>query len=271
MKSHAITGGGGIRLHVIEAGNPRGKAFLFLHGFSQSAFSWVRQLSSPLAETFRLIAMDLRGHGLSEKPRDGYANSRLWADDVHALIGTLDLDHPILCGWSYGPLVILDYLRHYGEGGIGGVNFVGGITKLGSDEAVSVLTPEFLGLIPGFFSTDAEESVRSLTSLLHLCFAADPSPEDLYRMVGYSVSVPPYVRQALFSRAFDNDDLLPRLRAPVLITHGSHDAIVRPAVIERQMSFIPGAKVERMATGHACFWDDAAGYNASLREFARAL
>ena len=81
----------------------------------------------------------------------------------------------------------------------------------------------------------------------------------------------PYVRQALLSRAFDNDDLLPKLRKPVLITHGSHDAIVRPAVIERQMSSIAGAKVERMATGHACFWDDAAGYNASLREFARAL
>lgn len=271
MKSHMITGGGGLQLHVIEAGNPAGMPFAFFHGFSQSALSWTRQLRSPLAETFRLIAMDLRGHGRSAKPRDGYADSRLWADDVHALIKTLDLDHPILCGWSYGPLVILDYLRHYGEDSIGGINFVGGVTKLGSDEAVSVLTPEFLGLIPGFFSTDAEESVRSLTSLLRLCFATEPAPEDLYSMLGYSVSVPPYVRQALFSRAFDNDDLLPRLRKPVLITHGSADAIVNPAVIEKQMSAIAAAKIERMATGHACFWDDAAGYNASLREFARSL
>ena len=271
MKDHMIIGGGGIQLHAIEAGNPTGKPFLFLHGFSQSALSWIRQLSSPLAATFRLIAMDLRGHGLSGKPREGYADSQLWADDVHALIKALDLDHPILCGWSYGPLVILDYLRHYGEDRIGGVNFVGGITKLGSDEALSVLTPEFLGLVPGFFSTDAEESVKSLTSLLHLCFAAEPSPEDLYRMLGYSVSVPPYVRQALFARAFDNDDLLPRLQTPVLITHGSRDAIVRPSVIERQMSAVAGAKIERMATGHACFWDDPAGYNASLQEFARSL
>jgi pimeloyl-ACP methyl ester carboxylesterase len=144
-----ITGGAGIRLHVIEAGIPTGKPLLFFHGFSQSALSWIRQLSSPLAETFRLIAVDLRGHGLSGKPREGYADSRLWADDVHALIKALDLDHPILCGWSYGPLVILDYLRHYGEDSIGGVNFVGGITKLGSDEALSVLTPEFLDLVPG--------------------------------------------------------------------------------------------------------------------------
>lgn len=271
MKDLMITGGGGVQVHVIDAGNPRGKPILFVHGISQSALSWARQLSSPLADTFRLVAMDLRGHGLSERPREGYTDSRLWADDVLAVIKTLALDHPILCGWSYGPLVILDYLRHYGEESIRGVNFVGGITKLGSDEAVSVLTPEFLGLISGFFTSDVEESVRSLRSLLRLCFAEELPADDLYRMLGYNVSVPPYVRQAMFSRAFDNDDLLPKLRKPVLISHGIHDAIVKPEVIERQLSTIACARIERMATGHACFWDDAAAYNSALRKFAADL
>ena len=271
MKSLKITGGGGVQLHVVDAGNPGGKPLVFFHGFSQCRLSWIRQFNSPLADAFRLVAMDLRGHGLSEKPREGYADSRLWADDVQALIAALQLDRPILCGWSYGPLVILDYLRHYGEEHIRGVNFVGGVTKLGSDAAVSVLTPEFLSLIPGFFSSDAEESVRSLTSLLRLCFAGELQAEDLYTMLGYNVSVPPYVRQALFSRAFDNDDLLPRLRKPVLITHGTADAVVKPTVIDQQMSPIPSAKIERMATGHACFWDDAPAYNEGLRKFAESL
>lgn len=271
MKSLKVSGGGGTQLHVIDAGNPRGKPLVFIHGFSQSALSWTRQLNSSLADAFRLVALDLRGHGLSEKPPEGYADSRLWADDIQAVIQVLNLDHPILCGWSYGPLVILDYLRHYGEDNIRGVNFVGAVTKLGSEEAVSVLTPEFLSLIPGFFSSDAEESVRSLTSLLHLCFADEPSAGDLYTMLGYSVSVPPYVRRALFSRAFDNDDLLPKLRKPVLITHGISDAVVKVAVIDQQMSRIAAAKIERMATGHACFWDDAAGYNGLLQKFADGL
>jgi pimeloyl-ACP methyl ester carboxylesterase len=272
MKNLTITGGGGVRLHAVETGNAAGKPIVFIHGFSQCALCWSRQLQSSLAGDFRLIAVDLRGHGLSEKPREGYADSRLWADDVHALIKALDLDHPILCGWSYGPLVILDYLRHYGEENIRGVNFIGAVTKLGSDEAVSVLTPEFLGLIPGFFSADAEESVRALTSLLRLCFADEPSSEDLYRMLGYNVSVPPYVRQALFSRAFDNDDLLPLLRKPVLITHGMHDAVVKPAVIEQQLSSIASAQIHRMAAaGHACFWDDPVAYNASLQNFAAGV
>jgi pimeloyl-ACP methyl ester carboxylesterase len=168
------------------------------------------------------------------------------------------------------PLVILDYIRHYGEDDIRGVNFVGGITKLGSDEAASVLTADFIGLIPGFFSLDAEDSVRSLGSLLRLCFAEELSSDDWYRMLGYSSSVPPFVRQALFSRAFDNDDLLPRLRKPVLITQGTADAVVKSTVIDQQMVRIASAKIQMMATGHACFWDDAAAYNRCLREFAEA-
>ena len=57
--------------------------------------------------------------------------------------------------------MILDYVRHYGEEAVGGMSFVGGITKLGSEEANSVLTPEFLSLVPGFFAADVEESTES--------------------------------------------------------------------------------------------------------------
>ena len=55
-------------------------------------------------------------------------------------------------------------------------------------------------------------------------------------MLGYNVSVPPYVRQGLFSRSFDNDDLLPKIRKPVLITQGSDDAVVTPAIVDQHKS-----------------------------------
>lgn len=271
MKHQMVSGGGGIQLHVVETGNSSGHPIVFIHGFSQCWLAWTRQMHSALADNYRLVAIDMRGHGLSDKPREGYADSQLWADDVLAVIQALDLDHPVLCGWSYGPLVILDYLRHYGEDRISGVNFVGGVTKLGSDDAASVLTADFLSLIPGFFSADGEESVRSLGSLLRLCFARALSPEERYLMLGYNVSVPPYVRQALFSRSFDNDDLLPKLRKPVLITHGTDDAVVKSAVIDQQMRRISCAKIRMLATGHACFWDDAAAYNLCLQEFVESL
>ena len=272
MRHHAIAGGGGTLLHLIETGNAEGQAILFLHGFSQCSLAWSRQLSSDLARRHRLVAMDIRGHGSSEQPRDAYSDSRVWAADVDAAIRELELDHPILCGWSYGPLVILDYIRHYGEDAIGGVHFVDGVTKLGSDDAVSVLTPEFLALIPGLFSTDADESVHALERLLRLCFARDPSATELYTMLGYNVSVPSFVRQALFSRSLDNDDLLPTIRKPVLITHGADDSIVRRAMVDRLRDQIAHAEVDVMdGAGHAPFWDDAAAFNERLGTFCEAV
>jgi len=272
MRHHTIAGGGSTLLHLVETGNPRGQPIFFIHGFSQCWLAWGRQLNSDLARDYRLVAMDMRGHGSSDKPAEGYDDSRLWADDVDAAIRELDLDQPVLCGWSYGPLVILDYIRHHGEERIGGIHFVDAITKLGSEAAVSVLTPEFLGLVPGFFSRDAEESVRSLETLLRLCFAQEPAATDLYTMLGYNVSVPPFVRQALFSRAFDNDDLLPTIAKPVLITHGAEDAIVRKEVVEQHRAGLPNAKIDIMAgAGHAPFWDDAAGFNRRLAAFCEEV
>lgn len=272
MKTQKVTGGGGVQINVVETGNPKGRPIVFIHGFSQCGLAFDRQMSSDLARDYRLVSMDLRGHGQSDKPRDAYGDAKAWADDVNAVIETLDLDDPVLVGWSYGPLVILDYIRHYGEDNIGGANFIGGITKLGSDEATAVLTPEFLSLVPGFFTEDKDESKRSLESLLKMCFVNQPSDAELSGMLEWNLSVPAHVRQALFSRAFDNDDLMPTMRTPVLITHGVNDAIVYPSIVDQHKGSMPHAQIHMMAkTGHAPFWEDAANYNHRLRQFCESL
>jgi non-heme chloroperoxidase len=268
MSTQTVTGGGGCQLHVEETGKPDGRPILFIHGFSQCRLSWSRQLRSDLADDFRLVAVDNRGHGLSDKPRDAYADSKLWADDIQAIITTLGLDRPVLSGWSYGGVIICDYVRHYGEDRIGGINLVAAISKLGTERAMSVITPEFVALVPGFFSDDAVESVEALEALLRMAFHEVPGPTDYYAMLGFNAIVPPYVRQALFSRSLENDDLLPRLRKPVLVTHGQDDAIVLPAAAEQHASAIPHARLSLYPrVGHAPFWEDADRFNRELREF----
>lgn len=268
MTSHYVVGGDGTRLHVLETGNPQGTPILFIHGFSQCGLCWGRQLNSDLAKDHRLVAMDLRGHGLSDKPRDAYSDSKLWADDVHAVLQAMGLEQPILTGWSYGPLVILDYIRHYGERSIRGIHFVGGISKLGSEAALSVLTPEFLGNVPDLLSADAEESVRALEALLDLAFESDLAPEERYLALGWNAHVPPYVRQGMFARAVDNDDLLSTIRKPVLITHSDAETIVKPAAAVQHLAAMPHAQVHwTRDAGHAPFWDHAAAFNQRLREF----
>ena len=272
VEEHTITGGGGCRLHLVETGNRNGQPILFLHGFSQSVLAWSAQLGSELGRRFRLVAMDLRGHGASDRPTGGYEDSKLWADDVDAAIRELSLVQPILCGWSYGPLVMLDYVRYYGEARIGGLHFVDGISKLGSAAALSVLTPEMLALVPGLFSTDAQTSVSALDSLLRLIFVRQPSAADMYTMLGYNVIAPPFVRQALFSRTVDNDDLLPTIRKPVLITHGAADAVVKLDVVEQHHRLLPQAEIQIMPNvGHAPFREDPSSFNRRLGAFADAI
>jgi non-heme chloroperoxidase len=77
-------------------------------------------------------------------------------------------------------------LRHYGEERLGGLHFVSAISKLGSDEALAVIAPEFLALMPGFFSNNVGESVPDLSNLLHMVFDKEPPVRDFYLMLGYN-------------------------------------------------------------------------------------
>jgi pimeloyl-ACP methyl ester carboxylesterase len=272
MKEHQVTGGGGVKLHVVETGNEAGRPILFIHGFSQSGRAWGRQMESDLAKDHRLVTMDLRGHGGSDKPFDAYGDSKLWADDVNAVIRALGLKRPVLTGWSYGPVVILDYARHYGEDAIGGMQFVGGVSKLGSDAALAMITPAFLELVPGFFSEEAAEGRRSLEALLRLCMPRDLSAADLGRLLDENLRTPAHVRRGLFSRTLDNDDLLRSLRGPVLLTSGADDAVVKTSVVEAHKALVPHAQVDLVpGAPHGVFWTDAPAFNGRLRAFCTGL
>ena len=88
MRTHTVAGGGGLRLHVREWGKPDGPPILFIHGWSQNHLCWEQQYESALADEFRLVACDLRGHGMSDAPlaAEHYTDAQLWADDVAAII-----------------------------------------------------------------------------------------------------------------------------------------------------------------------------------------
>src|SRR4029078_7184045 len=92
IEHHMVTGGGGARLHVVETGNPGGRPLVFLHGFSQSLLASHAQMCSTLADDYRLVALDLRGHGRSDKPAAVYAETALWAEDVAAVLRALMLE-----------------------------------------------------------------------------------------------------------------------------------------------------------------------------------
>lgn len=272
MVSHTIAGANGTELFVEETGVEDGPPILFIHGYSQSHLSWTKQLESDLAEEFRLVAMDNRGHGNSEKPTDAYADSALWADDVQAVIETLELETPVLVGWSYGGLIISDYLGEYGDEQLGGINLVGAISKNGTDDALAVIGEHFVELIPGFESTDVEESVEALETFLRRCIHDEPTVTDLAFMLGFNVMTPPHVRTALHSRTVTHDDDLRAVEKPVLITHGAEDSIVLPEAASEHASLIDTAETSIYSdVGHSPFWEVPDRFNAELREFVSGV
>ncbi len=161
IRSYRITGGAGTAINVAETGNENGRPVLFIHGLSQSALAWRKQLRSHLGNDLRVVAMDLRGHGQSERTPDGYDDQSRWADDVHAVITTLGLRRPILCGWSYGGVVIGDYLRRHGEQAIGGICLVAAVSQLG-ESVLPFLGAKFINTFPGLFSDEVPASMAAI-------------------------------------------------------------------------------------------------------------
>src|SRR5688500_10536644 len=93
----------GVRLHYAEQGNPRGHAVILLHGYSDSWFSYSRVL--PLIDPkYHVYALDLRGHGDSDRPAAGYAMRDL-AADVLAFMDDQRLARVTVIGHSMGSFV----------------------------------------------------------------------------------------------------------------------------------------------------------------------
>ncbi len=211
-KAHSIRSADGVTLAAQEWGNPSGPEIVFIHGFNQSHLSWARQVKSDLAKEFRLITFDLRGHGNSDKPLvpEAYRESKRWADDVDAIIKQTGLRKPVLVGWSYGGRVINDYLMHYGDGGIAGIDYVAATTT-----AKPGVLGEAVKLIPLMASDDLATNIEATRKFLVACFKIQPSADDMATALAYNMIVPARVRGFLGGRPGErfNTDLATFVRA----------------------------------------------------------
>lgn len=111
--THGAADVNGIRLHYVTDGRNDAEPLVLLHGFPQSWIMW-RRVWPALAAKHRLIAVDLRGYGDSEKPagQDGYDKGAM-AADVHALVRHLGLGRFVLVGHDRGGRVARRYALDY--------------------------------------------------------------------------------------------------------------------------------------------------------------
>ncbi len=256
-KIHTVTGGGGLRLHVREWGRAGGPPILFIHGWSQNHLCWAKQYESALADEFRLVAYDLRGHGMSDAPLqpEHYTDAALWADDVAAIMDQLGLEQTVLVGWSYGAFVICDYIRAYGAERIAAIEFVEGAVKLGEAAFGTLIGPGFLDHFAHATDDDLPTNIWAMRSFVHTCVAQPLTPGEFETAVAWNIAVPARVRAALAAREIDEDDVLRDIRVPLLVTHGRADTVVLPAMAEHVLVTCPTSEAS---------WYDGVGHMPHL-------
>jgi non-heme chloroperoxidase len=313
FKQRSVTTADGIRLNVVEAGNAAGPAIVFVHGISQSWLSWIAQLSDDgLRAKYRLVAFDLRGHGASGgsnvaldadgKPSalrpdasyndgDAASTSALWAGDLAAVLAGLELNAPLVVGWSYGGAVVADYIAtRKGLGEIGKAIFLAtspvvlppGTADGGADTVFSGAT---LGALVGTTSVNPitgqpnthAQIAAGLTSFVELCFADGtsrdaPTAAEIQGVSGFNLFTPANVRLDIIGRAFDHRAALAALsatdKARMRVIAPQADAVLQPRLIQPYWEATGLAYSAVADEGHLYHHRNAARFNAELAAFA---
>ncbi|TQN37382.1 pimeloyl-ACP methyl ester carboxylesterase [Blastococcus colisei] len=189
-----------LHLDGVDPAGP-GEAVVFVHGNASSALFWQQALLD-VARTgrHRALAVDLRGYGDTDPlPIDATRGVRDWADDLAALIGTLQLDRVHLVGWSMGAGVVLQYLLDapervasvalvapispYGFGGTAGPDGAR-LHQDGTGSGAGAANPDFVAaLAAGDTTADSPTSPRSILRAFYVApgsLPLDPWPEDVF-------------------------------------------------------------------------------------------
>ncbi|MCY3772172.1 MAG: alpha/beta hydrolase [Gemmatimonadetes bacterium] len=248
----------GVRLYYEDTG--RGKPIVLIHGGGLSLGWWSKQVPA-LSRRFRVIAVDTRGNGRSDKTPWGHRTAR-YAADVREIIESLDLREVTLIGWSIGARTVLSYIELFRDYRLKGVVLV--------DEVPSIEVhdpPE-----PETEPPPEDETKRRRWQLRKMFVSYDVSDGELDRFLAESRENTPAQGVTLGPdyRAQDWRPMLPSIDLPVLITTGRKSGAFPGC--QYMFEHIPGARMEVFErSGHVLFYEEPDRFNAVVSEFVDAL
>ena len=268
-----------INLHYVEQG--QGQPLVLVHGWSQSTKCFAKQLAG-LSDRYRVIAVDMRGHGESPKPLHGYRVARL-AEDLHEFLTQHDLHNVALGGHSMGASVIWSYLEQFGAERLAKLIFIDqaplvtngmGLTGAALAAAGCSFTPTSLYEIAQAIATNREATLKGLRTAF---FSDAVSDADFTIAVGESLKVPAECAARLLIDHASQDwrdviqQVIPSLHLPSLVFGGEWASIFPPQAAAWIAAQIPGAELSIFSReeggSHFMFWENPEKFNAVLRRF----
>lgn len=259
-----------VRLYYEDWG--AGPVVLFIHGWTMSHKVWSYQ-TLELSRRFRTIALDLRGHGSSDKPLSTYAFPE-YAYDLRNFITALNLWNITLVGWSMGAAICTEYLKLFGPDRITGfVSVDGAIPKF-------VTSPDWpFGLSPKTIQSwfEALHSQRPEFSLkLSQDIFKNPGVGSATKYWIWTIfmqaSFPAAVRSLISLRDSDFRAFIPYINIPFAIFQGAKDNIIFPKAAQWIVSHNPRARLTIFEeSGHTPFIEEIDKFNVGLAKFILSL
>jgi pimeloyl-ACP methyl ester carboxylesterase len=246
-----------------------GQPVLFLHSLGVNSELWAYQMADLLDHGYRCVAFDRRGHGRSSDPGHGYDADTL-ADDVAAVMETLDLRGAVLVGHSMAGGEIVRYLSRHGSSRVAKAVLVAPTTPF-----VIKAADNPHGVDPAMFeATKAswrKDFPKWVSDNAAPFFAPDTSPEMMRWGVHMLTQIPLLVQLAC-NRVVTDTDYRPDLKAiriPILVIQGDRDASAPLELTGRPTAeMIPGARLSVYeGAPHGLMLTHMDRFNVELREF----
>lgn len=258
----------GIRIRAVERGDPDSPPVVLVHGWGCSAYVFRFNMPALADGGFRIIAFDLKGHGLSDKPQrpDEYTIDAL-VEHLREVLDALGLERPALAGHSLGGSLVYHFAAKYPER----VRCLGliaptGLTGVPRMRAYRFLTPALL--VPIFRRVRSRTIVRAALRRVYGRrgrFTAQDVEE--YFAPSQSPDYGPAIRHALHSydwNAAAHRDL-PIVNLPAVAVWGSLDHMMPKNAMEIYRRLLPQIVLREVRdAGHVVAEETPAEVNEAL-------
>jgi pimeloyl-ACP methyl ester carboxylesterase len=274
--THHFATVGGLTWHYVEAGNKKAEPVIFLHGLPESWYSWHYQMEA-LSTEYRVIALDLKGYGQSDKA-DGDYSAPAIAQEVLALLDYIGLKRFDLVSHNWGTAVADRIAGKHPHRLLRFVRMEAPLLVQKSDDR-----PQFRTLKDQEVARQLMSNAAAFVPRPYKNLTKQPIPEkDIERAIkefsypGIAEAVPRYFRDINLESWFEGEGLRERIALyaamdfPVLLLQADNDPNQPQYYFEKAADAFPNAKLQWVENaGHFTELEQPEAVSRAIREFLR--